>query len=110
MLQKWESWGEVCLVESSAEPESLEAVQINLLQDRPQLDVEVHQNGRELLSSTALKRGKGNQVSHSQFSHPSSCSTPLRLGLSVYNSHIYYRTTGQDVAQEMEGKGKVSNS
>ena len=58
MLQKWESWGEVCLVESSAEPESLEAVQINLLQDRPQLDVEVHQNGRELLSSTALKRGR----------------------------------------------------
>ena len=89
MLRKWESWGEVCLVQSSAEPESLEAVQINLLQDRPQLDVEVHQNGRELLSSTALKRGKGNQMSHSLFSRPS-CSTPFRLGLTVHNSRVVY--------------------
>ena len=37
----------------------MEAVQINLLQDRPQLDVEVDQYGRELLSSAALEKGKG---------------------------------------------------
>ena len=48
----------MCLVESGAEPETLEAVQINLLQDRPQLDVEVHEYGGELLSSAALQKGK----------------------------------------------------
>ena len=36
----------------------MEAVQVYLLEDRPQLNVEVHQNGRELLSSAALERGE----------------------------------------------------
>ena len=48
----------MCLVESGAEPETLEAVQINLLQDRPQLDVEVHEYGGGLLSSAALQKGE----------------------------------------------------
>ena len=48
----------MCLVESGAETETLEAVQINLLQDRPQLDVEVHEYGGELLSSAALQKGE----------------------------------------------------